>query len=63
MDRGGWQATVHGVARIGYNSATNQQKQRGSWDGRLKGFNVSSARSLASAEKPWRRGTVEGREI
>ena len=63
MDRGGWQATVHGVARVGYHSATNHQQQRGCWDGRLKGFNVSSARSLASEEKTWCGGTVEGKEI
>ena len=27
MDRGAWQAVVHGVARIGYKIATKQQQQ------------------------------------
>ena len=28
MDRGAWQATVHGVARIGHNLATERKKER-----------------------------------
>ena len=28
MDRVAWQATVHGVARVGHNLATKQQKQQ-----------------------------------
>ena len=27
MDRGAWQATVHGVPRVGYNIATKQQHE------------------------------------
>ena len=27
MVRGAWQATVHGIARVGHNLATKQQKQ------------------------------------
>ena len=27
MDRGAWQATVYGVARVGHNWATKQQQQ------------------------------------
>ena len=26
MDRGAWQATVHGLARVGHDSATEQQQ-------------------------------------
>ena len=27
MDRGAWQATVHGVEKVGHNFETKQQKQ------------------------------------
>ena len=28
MDRGAWQATVHGVARVGHGSATFKKKKK-----------------------------------
>ena len=28
MDRGAWQATVHGVARVGHDLAAKQQQQQ-----------------------------------
>ena len=28
MDRGAWQATVHGITRVGYDLATKQQQQQ-----------------------------------
>ena len=37
MDRGAWQATVHGITRVGHDLATNQTKQ----NKYLKSFEIS----------------------